>query len=124
MDEQTSDGKGMLLRYAASHVSKWHDIFNSYVIFSPRTGPYQAAYRHLWGLQSREPEMWTSLCAKRLAWFQTWTKQFTANTESHANLKTHEKCCNRTINENQMSFLQWLRLYGQIVKVRFNFSWC
>ena len=27
MDIQTSDGKGMLLRYAASYVSKWHDAF-------------------------------------------------------------------------------------------------
>ena len=44
MDIQTSDGKGMLLRYAASYVSKWHDAFNSDAMFSIRTGPYQAAY--------------------------------------------------------------------------------
>ena len=45
MDIQTSDGKGMLLRYAASYVSKWHHAFNSDAMFSIRTGPYQAAYR-------------------------------------------------------------------------------
>ena len=33
MDIQTSDGKGMLIRYAASYVSKWHDAFNSDAMF-------------------------------------------------------------------------------------------
>ena len=79
---QTSDGKGMLLRYAASYVSKRHEDFNSDVMFLVRTGPYQAAYRHLLGLRPREPEMWLSLSAKKLAWSQSRTKQFTANTES------------------------------------------
>ena len=43
MDIQTSDRKGMLLRYAANYVSKWHDAFNSDAMFSIPTGPYQAA---------------------------------------------------------------------------------
>lgn len=76
MDIQTSDGKGMLLRYAASYVSKWHDAFNSNAMFSIRTGPYQAAYRHLRGLPPREPEMWMSLSTKKIAWSQSRTKQF------------------------------------------------
>ena len=66
MDIQTSDGKGMLLRYAANYVSKWHDAFNSDAMFSIPTGPYQAAYRHLQGLRPREPEMWMSLSAKKI----------------------------------------------------------
>ena len=74
MDMKTSDAKGMLLRYAASYVSKWHDAFNSDVMFSIRTGPYQAAYRHLRGLRPREPVMWICLSAKRLAWSQSTTK--------------------------------------------------
>ena len=113
MDIQTSDGKGMLLRYAASYVSKWHDAFHSDVMFSIRTGPYQAAYRHLRGLRPREPEMWMSLSAKRLAWSQSRTKQFTANVQSQANLKSHEKYCKRPNEESELSFLQWLRLYDQ-----------
>ena len=113
MDIQTSDGKGMLLRYAASYDSKWHDAFNSDVMFSVRTGPYQAAYRHLRGLRPREPEMWMSLSAKKLAWSQSRTKQFTANKQSQANLKSYERYCKRPNEENELRFLQWLRLYDQ-----------
>ena len=111
MDVQTSDGKGMLLRYAASYVSKWHDGFHSDVMFSVRTGPYQAAYRHLRGLRPREPEMWMSLSAKKIAWSQSRTKQFTANIQSQANLKSHEKYCKRSDEETPLSFLQWLRSF-------------
>ena len=82
MDVQTSDGKGMLLRYATSYVSKWHDSFNSDAMFSIRTGPYQAAYRHLGGLRPRKPEMWMSLSAKKIAWSQSRTKQFSPASES------------------------------------------
>ena len=111
MDIQTSDGKGMLLRYVASYVSKWHDAFNSDVMFSIRTGPYQAVYRHLRGLRPREPEMWMSLSAKKLAWSQSRTKQFPANTQSQASLKSHEKCCKRPVEENDLTFLERLGLY-------------
>ena len=113
MDIQTSDGKGMLLKYAASYVSQWHDAFNSDVMLSIRTGPYQAAYRHMRGLRSRGPEMWISLSAKRLAWSQSGTKQFTASTQSNANLKSHDKYCKRPVEENEPSSLQWLQLYDQ-----------
>lgn len=95
MDIQTSDGKDMLHGYATSYVSKKHDAFNSDVMFSTRTGPYQVAYRHLRGLRPCEAEMRMSLSAKRLAWSQSRTKQFTANTQSQASLKTHEKYCKR-----------------------------
>ena len=90
MDIQTSDGKGMLLRYAASYVSKWHDAFNSDAMFSIRTGPYQAAYRHLRGLRPHEPEMWMSLSAKKIAWSQSRTKQFSLALESKSTLQ-HKK---------------------------------
>ena len=36
-----------LRAYISTVVSKWPDAFNSDVMFSIRTGPYQAAYRHL-----------------------------------------------------------------------------
>ena len=113
MDIQTPDDKGMLLKYAVSYVSKWHDAFNSNVMFSVRTGPYQAANRHLQGLPPREPEMWMSLSAKRLAWSQSRTKQFTANIQTQANLKSHERYYKRPNEENELSVLQWLRLYDQ-----------
>ena len=111
MDIQTSDGKGMLLRYAASCVSKWHDAFNSDAMFSIRTGPYQAAYRHLRGLRPREPEMWMSLSTKKIAWSQSRTKQFSPISHSKSNITLHERYCKRPINEESISYLQWLRMY-------------
>ena len=111
MDVQTSDGKGILLRYAASYVSKWHDSFNSDAMFSIRTGPYQAAYRHLRGLRPREPEMWMSLSAKKIAWSQSRTKQFSPASESRSNLQTHERYCKRPVHEDSITYLQWLRMY-------------
>ena len=111
MDIQTSDGKGMLLRYAANYVSKWHDAFNSDAMFSIPTGPYQATYRHLQGLRPREPEMWMSLSAKKIAWSQSRTKQFSPASESKSNLQTHERYCKRPVNEETITYLQWLRMY-------------
>ena len=111
MDIQTSDGKGMLLRYAASYVSKWHDAFNSDAMFSIRTGPYQAAYRHLRGLRPREPEMWMSLSTKKIAWSQSRTKQFSLISHCKSNITLHERYCKRPINEESISYLQWLRMY-------------
>ena len=111
MDVQTSDRKGMLLRYAASNVSKWHDSFNSDAMFSIRTGPYQAAYRHLPGLRPREPEMWMSLSTKKIAWSQSRTKQISPASESRSNLQTHERYCKRPVHEDGITYLQWLRMY-------------
>ena len=111
MDIQTSDGKGMLLRYAASYVSEWHDAFNSDAMFSIRTGPYQAAYRHLRGLPPREPEMWMSLSTKKIAWSQSRTKLFSPISHSKSNITLHERYCKRPINEESISYLQWLRMY-------------
>ena len=56
-------------------------------------------------------EMWMSLSAKKIAWSQSRTKQFTANLQSQANLKSHERYCKRSNEETELSFLQWLRLY-------------
>lgn len=68
MDVQSSDGKGMLLKYAASYVSKWHDAYDNDAMFSVHVGPYQAAYSHLRALRPLEPEMWMSLSNQRIAW--------------------------------------------------------
>ena len=43
MDVQSADGRGMLLKYAATYVSKWHDAFESKALFLARVGPTRAA---------------------------------------------------------------------------------
>ena len=57
--------------------------------------------------------MWMSLSAKKIAWSQSRAKQFTENIQSQANLKSHERYCKRPNEENDLSFLQWLRLCDQ-----------
>ena len=57
MDVQTADGQGMLLKYAASYVSKWHDAFDSDALFSVHEGPYEGGYRYLKDLTPLEPQM-------------------------------------------------------------------
>ena len=66
MDVQSADANGMLLKYAASYVTKWHDAFNDDALFSVHVGPCEAAYRHLRGLRPLEPEMWLSLSSKKV----------------------------------------------------------
>ena len=75
MEVQTTDGKGMVLRYCSSYVSKWHDAFDPDALFSIRKGPYQCAYKHLPALRPLEPEMSMSLGMKKLAWSQSRTKR-------------------------------------------------
>ena len=41
------EANGMLLKYAASYVTKWHDAFADDALFSVHVGPYEAAYRQL-----------------------------------------------------------------------------
>ena len=53
------------------------------------------------------------LSANKLAWSQSRTKQFTANTQSQASLKSHEKYCKRPVEEDDLTFLEWLRWYDQ-----------
>ena len=112
MDVQSSNGKGMLLKYDSSYVSTWHDAFCSGVMYTTRTGPYQAAYRYLCGLRPREPEMWMKLCPNKFAWSQSRTKRIMPNTQSQANLSSHDKYCERPVSEENLSFLQCLRLYN------------
>jgi len=66
MDVQSAVANGMLLKYAASYVTEWHDPFDDDALFSVHIGPCEAAYRHLRGLRPLEPEMWSEVrdCGK------------------------------------------------------------
>ena len=68
MDVQSANAKGMLLKYVASYITKWHGAFDDDALFSVHVRPYEAAYRHLRGLRPLEPEMWLSLSSKKVSW--------------------------------------------------------
>ena len=55
--------------------------------------------------------MWMSLSTKKIAWSQSRTKQFSPISHSKSNITLHERYCKRPINEESISYLQWLRMY-------------
>ena len=110
-DVQCTDGKGMLLKYAASYVTKWHDTFNGDAMYSKHVGPYEAAYRHLRSLRPLEPEMALSLTSKKFSWSKSRTKNVTVPTQQSRKPKSYEKYLKSKPEEESSSFKQWLRKY-------------
>ena len=110
-DVQCTDGKGMLLKYAASYVTKWHDAFDGDAMYSKHVGPYEAAYRHLRNLRPLEPEMALSLTSKKFSWSKSRTKNITVPTRDSQKPKSYDKYLKRSQEEESSSFKQWLRKY-------------
>ena len=111
MDVQSSDEKGMILKYVASYVSKWHDAYSNDALFSLHVGPYQAAYRHLRALRPLEPEMWMSLSSQKIAWTNSTTKSITVPTREAEATKVYKAYLNRPNSQERLTFLIWLRKY-------------
>lgn len=57
VDLQSSDGKGMLLKYVSSYVSKCHDSIRAEQLYSPDLGAFQAVTSFLKTMEPLEPEM-------------------------------------------------------------------
>ena len=108
MDVQSANANGMLLKYAASYVTKWHDAFDDDALFSVHVGPYEAAYRHLRGLRPLEPEMWLSLSSKKVSWSKSRTKKIAVPVPGSVQTESH-KYCKCAKEHESLSFKEWLR---------------
>ena len=108
-DVQCTDGKGMVLKYAASYVTKWHDAFDGDAMYSKHVGPYKAAYRHLRSLRPLEAEMALSLTSKKFSLSKSKTKNIP--TRQSRKPKSYEKYLKRKPEEESSSFKHWLRKY-------------
>ena len=109
MDVQMTDGKGMLLWYVTSYVSKWQDSFAVTGMYNTHMTAHQAAIRHLKDLHPCEPEMWMTFASINLAWSSSITKKYTPLTSlTVENNTTARKYRERPQNLEHMSFLQWL----------------
>lgn len=64
---QSSDGKGMLLKYVSSYVYKCHDAGTSQQLYSPDLGAFQAASSFRKTMQPLEPEMVLQMTCKKVA---------------------------------------------------------
>lgn len=114
MDVQTSDGNLMLLKYVTSYVAKCHDNQMTEALYSNQVNPFQAAYRHLRVLTPLEPEMLMALTSKRVAYTPSRTKKITCPLPSNIqDMSSHVKYKARKPQDENLSFLEWLRLHDE-----------
>ena len=111
MDVQSSDGKGMLLKYVTSYVSKCHDAVKTQQLYSRDLGAYQVATSFLKNMHPLEPEMILQLTSMKIAWSNSRTKAVTAPIPDQPSPKSHHKYLNRPPQDEALPFLHWLRLY-------------
>ena len=111
MDVQSSDGKAMLLKYVTSYVAKCHDAVKTQQLYSVDLGMYQAATSFLKNMHPLEPEMVLKLTSMKIAWSNSRTKPFTAPTPSQTQHKVHLKYFARSEDDEDLTFLEWLRQY-------------
>ena len=110
MGVQCSDGHGMVLKYVSSYVTKAHDAYNSEVLYSVHTTPYQAAFRYLKEMSPLEPEMWLPLSSKKIAWTPRRSKRFSVPLPKYVeDNKILQAYWSRPKSLERLSLLQWLR---------------
>ena len=84
MDFQLTGGKGMILHYVKSYVSRWHDAYENDALYSAHVTPFQAAYRHVKDLKPCEPEMWLFMSSMKMLWSKSHMKDFVVPVSSNA----------------------------------------
>ena len=111
MDFQTTDGRGMLLKYVTSYVTKNKDGIDKDSLYSYHLSGGQAAIRYVMDMKPAEPEMWLSLSSTKISWSCSRTKRYIVpSAENACRDKTAEKYRNRPENMSDFSFLSWLRM--------------
>ena len=72
---------------------------------------YQEATSFLKNMHPLEPEMMLQLTSMKIAWSNSRTKPFTAPTPSQTQHKVHQKYLARSEDDENLTFLDWLRHY-------------
>ena len=109
MDVQTTDGRGMILKYVASYVCKAQESYHSDALYCRDLAPSTAAFRYALSLDICEPEMWVLLSSKKISWSVGTRKKFTVPIEEGAAINnTLLKYYNRPEKYDHQSLLQWL----------------
>lgn len=112
MDFQTTDGYGMLLRYVASYVSKFHDGVPVDALYSYHVSDVQLAYRFLTTIQPLEPEMWMSLSNMKISWSNNRTKRYSIPAPANVpDNKQYIKYVSRPSELEHTSFTEYLRAF-------------
>ena len=110
MDIQTSNGRGMVLKYVSSYVSKWEEAFHRDALYCSNIIASKAAFKYLITLDVCEPEMWVLLSSKKICWSNSTRKKYRAPTfEKAAEDATLNKYHERPNCFDSLSLIEWLR---------------
>ena len=112
-DVQLVDGRGMLLKYMSSYVTKMHEAATVEGLYCTDMTGYQAANSFLGSVRPLAPEMAFQLANIKVAWTDKFTKQFRApHPEQEENNAVYQLYLKREPSEEQQSLLQWLRRHS------------
>ena len=110
---QLADGRGMLLKYVSSYVTKMHEAATVDDLYCCDVSGYQAANSFLRSVLPLAPEMAFQLSNIKVAWSNKLTKQFRAPHPGQVDANVaYQLYLKRDISEERLSLLQWLRRYS------------
>lgn len=111
MDAQTTDNKGMIMRYVTSYVSKFKDSQSRDSLYCTNVSPALAAYRHLADMKPCEPEMVMTLSSLKLTSTQKITKRYIPPRPGKASDCPILKKYQQRDKTMDITFLEYLRMY-------------
>ena len=116
-DVQVADGRGMLLKYVSSYVTKMHESVTSEGLYCSDMTGYQAANSFLRTVRPLAPEMVFQLSSFKAAWTDKLTRQFTPPHPGQENDNlVYKLYLSREATEEDLSLLQWLRCHTVVGK--------
>ena len=114
MDVQYCNGYVQVLRYVTDYITKATDALTSDMLYSNYVDPHMASYRFLRQMNPAEPEMWFSLSNTRRSSCSNVTKKFVPPNEAEESSSLPVmKYRDRSAEDDNLSLLQWLRLYNE-----------
>ena len=109
-DVQLADGKGMLLKYVSSYVTKMHKAAMVEGLYCTDVTGFQVANSFLRTVQPLAPEMAFQLSNIKVAWTDKQTKQFRApHPGQEDGNQVYQQYLKRHRSEDHQSLLEWLR---------------
>lgn len=110
-DVHLTDGKGMLLKYVSSYVTKMHEAATMEGLYCTDVTGFQAANSFLRSVRPLALEMAFQLSNVKVAWTDKQTEQFHA---PHPGNQAYLQYLKRDGSEEQQSPLEWLRGHSMV----------
>ena len=106
-DVQLADGRGMLLKYVYSYMTKMHEAATVEGLYCTDVTSYQAANSFLLSVRPLAPDMACQHSNIKVAWTDKLTKQFRApHPGQEEGNSAYQLYCRRNPSEEQQSLLE------------------